>query len=46
MKHKISISVDEETLFRIRERLRDGTYRNKSHVFELAVKRLLEGDNL
>lgn len=36
MKHKISISVDEETILKVRESIRKGIYRNKSHAFEAA----------
>ena len=43
MKHKISITVDEEVLFRVREELRSRNYRNKSHFFELAASQLLKG---
>ncbi len=41
-KHQICITVDEETLLKAKERLRDGVFRNKSHFFEFAAKRLLE----
>jgi len=33
MKYKSSISVDEETILLLREKLRDRTFRNKSHAF-------------
>ncbi len=45
MKVKVSISIDEETLQKVGEKLANGTYRNKSHYIEYAVKRLLENDN-
>jgi Arc/MetJ-type ribon-helix-helix transcriptional regulator len=46
MKHKICISVDEETLLRIREHVLKGKFRNRSHAFEYAIrKEFLEGDN-
>jgi len=38
MKAKISVSIDEETLVKMRERLREGSFRNKSHLIEYAVK--------
>ena len=44
MKHKLSISVDEETIVKIREAMRKGKFRNKSHAFEYAVKEVLRGD--
>jgi hypothetical protein len=40
MKHKISISVDEQTLILINEGLLNGTFRNTSHAFEFAIKKL------
>lgn len=43
MKLKTSVALDEETLTQMRELVRDGSFRNKSHVMEFAVKRLIEG---
>ena len=45
MKHKTSIALDEATLLAMRELVRSGLFRNKSHVMEFAVKKLLEGPN-
>ena len=42
MKHKISVSVDEDTLLAIRELVRSRRFRNRSHAFEYAVKLLSE----
>lgn len=42
MKHKTSITLDTETLLSMRELVRDGSFRNKSHVMEFAVKKLIE----
>lgn len=43
MKHVISISIQMETLGRIKERVRqDSSFRNKSHLIEYAVERLLK----
>jgi Arc/MetJ-type ribon-helix-helix transcriptional regulator len=42
MKHQASITVDEELMLRIKEKLREGSFRNQSHLFEYAVKKLLE----
>ncbi len=44
MKHRLSISVDEETVALIQAKLREGrdVFRNKSHVVEAAVKRMLK----
>ncbi len=45
MKHQASITIDEELLSRIKEKLKEGTFRNQSHLFEYAVKRMLEEKN-
>ena len=42
MKHKLSITIDEDTLLRIRDIIRSKTYRNKSHFFEVAAHKLIE----
>ena len=39
MKHKICISVDEETLLKIKEHVRKGKFRNRSHAFEYAIQK-------
>ena len=44
MKHKLSISIDKETLEEINEVLLSGKFRNKSHLVEYAVNRLLKED--
>ena len=41
MKHKICISVDEKTILKVRESIRKGIYRNKSHAFEAAVNEVM-----
>jgi len=38
MKHVISVSVDENTIVKIREILRANKYKNKSRVVEDAIK--------
>ena len=38
MKYKISISVDERTIVKIREGIRKGKFRNRSHAFEYALQ--------
>jgi Arc/MetJ-type ribon-helix-helix transcriptional regulator len=40
MKHKISVSVDEKTIFQVRKLVRTGKFRNRSHAVEYALKRL------
>jgi len=48
MKHRISISVNEETLLAIQDTLRinsrSGIFRNKSHFIEHAIKKFMEDD--
>ena len=41
MKYKTSVAFDEETILGILDLLRGGTFRNKSHVVEFAVQKLL-----
>jgi len=43
MKHKISVSIGEETLIKIREGIRNGKFRNRSHAFEYSIQRILFG---
>lgn len=42
MKTKLSISVDNEIIALIEEKLKEGLYRNKSHAVEYALMRLLK----
>ena len=42
MKHRMSISIDEQTVARIRELLRIKEFRNKSHAVEFAVNELFD----
>jgi Arc/MetJ-type ribon-helix-helix transcriptional regulator len=42
MKRKVSISMDEEVLNEIQIKLKEGLFRNKSHLVEYATKKLLE----
>jgi len=42
MKHKLSITLDGELVAEIVKALSSGKFRNKSHVVEYAVKKLLE----
>jgi len=43
MKHIISVSVDEDTIFKLRDILRTRSFRNKSHIVEEAIK-CFDGD--
>lgn len=41
MKHIVSVSLGEDTIVKMRERLRlDKSFRSKSHLVEEAVRRL------
>ena len=41
MKYKTSVSFDIETIEGIRNLMRNGNFRNKSHVVEFAIKKLI-----
>ena len=43
MRHTISFSLQEKTIQKLGEKLREGnSYRNKSHLVECAIERFLE----
>ncbi len=42
MKHKLSVSVDEETVVKIQEKIRQRVFRNKSHAVEYALNKIME----
>jgi len=42
MKQKLSVTIEENTIFKIKDLVTSGRYRNKSHVLEFAVNKLLE----
>ena len=41
-KKRISATVEKETILKIKEILKKGNYRNKSHVIEAAIEKLSE----
>jgi len=44
MKHRISITLDEETVLKLKEAVRiNQIYRNQSHFVETAIKEKLSG---
>jgi len=45
MKYKICISVDEETLLKVREGVKKGRFRNRSHAFEFSLKEICREGN-
>ncbi len=46
MKQVFTVSIDEELVQKIREYAKDSSFRNKSHLVEEAVKRLLNNKEL
>ncbi len=44
MKTKISVSIDEDMLKKIEEVVGKGRFRNKSHIIEYSVKKLMEDE--
>ncbi|MBU0628969.1 MAG: hypothetical protein KKC75_07295 [Nanoarchaeota archaeon] len=46
MKFQTSITIEEDIMFKIKDKLRDGSFRNQSHLFEFAVRKLLEKEEL
>ena len=44
MKHQTSITIDEEIMLKLKDKLRDGSFRNQSHIFEFAIRKLLENE--
>jgi len=42
MKQKISISIDEEKIKLIEKLLENGRFRNKSHILEYSLDKLLK----
>ena len=45
MKNKLSVTLNEEVVDEITKAISSGKFRNKSHVIEYAVKKLLEEEN-
>jgi Arc/MetJ-type ribon-helix-helix transcriptional regulator len=41
MKYKVSICVDEETLLKVRDGIRKGRFRNRSHAFEFSLNEIM-----
>jgi Arc/MetJ-type ribon-helix-helix transcriptional regulator len=42
MKQKLSVTIDEEKIELVEEILKQGLFRNKSHVLEFALSKFLE----
>lgn len=46
MKQKLSITVDEKLISKIEAKLKQGLFRNKSHVIEYAIKEFLQNGKI
>ena len=45
MKHRISITLDEETVLKLKEKIRlSSSFRNQSHFVEIAIREKIEGE--
>ncbi len=42
MKKKLSVSIEEKTIDRLESIIEEGSFRNKSHLIEFAVNKLLK----
>ncbi|MFH1589015.1 MAG: hypothetical protein ABIB43_00415 [archaeon] len=42
MKVQTTITIDEKTMLDVWERVREGSFRNKSHFFEYAARKFME----
>ena len=43
MKLKLSVSMDPDLVNKAEEKVKEGRFRNKSHIIEFALKSFLEG---
>jgi metal-responsive CopG/Arc/MetJ family transcriptional regulator len=43
MKHRVSITLEEDTLLKVKAALRSKGFRNQSHFFELAAEKMVDG---
>ncbi len=43
MKRKLSVTIEKDTVKLMENMVKEGRFRNKSHVLEYAVDRLLRG---
>ncbi|MEA2037475.1 MAG: hypothetical protein U9O94_08245 [Nanoarchaeota archaeon] len=44
MKQKLSITLEGDIIPKMDEKIKNGTFRNKSHLSEFAIRKLLEDD--
>ncbi|MBT3298400.1 hypothetical protein HN385_05725 [archaeon] len=45
MKQVFTISLEESTVQKIRDQTRNSSFRNKSHLVEVAILKFLEGED-
>ncbi len=43
MKYRVCIAVDEDTILKVREGIRKGRFKNRSHAFEHCFNQIVEG---
>jgi len=47
MRNKISVTIDEETLKKVKEMIETKIFRNRSHFFEVAAEKFVkEGEGI
>ena len=44
MKHRLSVTVEEDIILKIQDKIRDRSFRSKSHIVEYALFKLLSED--
>jgi len=44
MKRKLSITIEEDTIKQIEGMLKEGRFRNKSHIVEYSINKFLRGE--
>ena len=42
MKQKLSVSIEEDTVELLRELIKDGRFRNQSHIIEYSLNKFLK----
>ena len=44
MKQKLSISIDDETIKLLEKLVKEGRFRNKSHLIEYSINKFIKGE--
>jgi len=42
MKEKLSVTIDEKTMQLVEEAIKEGNFRNRSHVVEFSLNKILQ----